>query len=135
MWEKKSNDVPSTIPKLSIEFEIIVEPIVNHQIRKKGLRIVKIKPIKTGFLILNFILLIPWTWVDFLSFITDLICKIEKIKINIPPIVPIILNIISDTWKDENVYKIYDNIMINGNSAIVCPNAIFNPTKDPYLLP
>ena len=25
--------------------------------------------------------------------------------------------------------------MIKGNSAIVCPNAIFNPTKDPYLLP
>ena len=70
-----------------------------------------------------------------LSFISDLICKIEKIKINIPPIVPIILNIISDTWKDENVHKIYDNTIINGNSAIVCPNAIFNPTKDPYLLP
>ena len=59
MWEKNSKDVPSIEPKLSIDSEIIVEPIVNHQIRKKGLRIVKIKPIKTGFLMLNFSLLIP----------------------------------------------------------------------------
>ncbi len=25
--------------------------------------------------------------------------------------------------------------MIKGNSTIACPDAIFNPTKDPYLLP
>jgi hypothetical protein len=25
--------------------------------------------------------------------------------------------------------------MIKGNSTIACPDAIFNPTKDPHLLP
>jgi hypothetical protein len=65
----------------------------------------------------------------------ELICKIEKTKIKIPPIVPINLNITSDTLRDEKVYKPYDNIMIKGNSTMACPDAIFNPTKDPYLLP
>jgi hypothetical protein len=45
------------------------------------------------------------------------------------------LNTTSDILKDENVYKLYDNMMIKGNSTMACPDAIFNPTKDPYLLP
>jgi len=136
MWEKKINDVPSTIPKLTKESEIIFEPIVNHHVRKKGLSIVKINPANIGFLILNFVLVIPLKLVvDFLSIRIEFICKIEKIKINIPPIIPIILKMVSETSRNENVYKPYANIMINGNSTIACPDAIFNPTKDPYLLP
>ena len=135
MWEKKTMDVPSTSPKLIRESEIILEPIVNHHTRKKGLSIVKINPTKIGFLILNFVLVIPWDWLDFLSLRIEWICKIEKNKIKIPPIVPINLNITSDTLKDENAYKPYDNIMIKGNSTMACPDAIFNPTIDPYLLP
>jgi len=100
------------------------------------LSIVKINPTKIGFLILNVVLVIPLDLlVDFLSLRIELICKLEKIKIKIPPVVPINLNITSDTLKEENVYKLYDNIMIKGNSTMVCPDAIFNPTKDPYLLP
>jgi hypothetical protein len=52
-------DVPSTSPKLIRESEIILEPIVNHHTRKNGLSIVKINPTKIGFLILNFVLVIP----------------------------------------------------------------------------
>ena len=137
MWEKKTSNVPSNIPKLTRESEIIFEPIVNHHTIKKGLSIVKRNPANIGFLILNFILVvIPfWSWFNCLYLRIDLICKIEKIMRNIPPNNPITLNVIPDTLKDENVYNPYDNIMIKGNSTIVCPNAIFNPTKDPYLLP
>lgn len=137
MWEKKTNDVPSTIPKLIRESETIFEPIVNHHTRKKGLSIVKINPTNIGFLILNFVLVIPLELVvvDFLSLRIEFICKIEKIKIKIPPIIPINLKIASETLRDENVYKPYDNTIIKGNSTMACPDAIFNPTKDPYLLP
>jgi hypothetical protein len=72
---------------------------------------------------------------DFLSLRIEIICKIEKIKIKIPPIVPIYLKTASDTSREENVYKPYDNTMTKGNSTMACPDAIFNPTKDPYLLP
>ena len=139
MWEKKISDVPSTTPKLTRESEIIFEPIVSHHIRKKGLSIVKRNPANIGFLILGFVLVMPLDSVvlifDFLSLRIKFICKIEKIKIKIPPIIPINLKIASETLRDENVYKPYDNIMIKGNSTMACPDAIFNPTKDPYLLP
>jgi hypothetical protein len=111
---------------------------VSHHTRKKGLSIVKINPANIGFLILDFVLEIPLDLVvvlDFLSLRIKFICKIEKIKIKIPPIIPITLKIASETSRDENVYKPYDNIMIKGNSTMACPDAIFNPTKDPYLLP
>jgi hypothetical protein len=107
---------------------------------KKGLSIVKRNPAKMGFLILNFVLVIPLDLVvvvvlDFLSLRIEFICKIEKIKIKIPPIIPINLKTASETSRNENVYKPYDNTMIKGNSTMACPDAIFNPTKDPYLLP
>jgi hypothetical protein len=110
---------------------------VSHHIRKKGLSIVKRNPANIGFLILNFVLVIPLDLVvlDFMSLRIEFICKIEKIKIKIPPIVPIYLKIASDTSREENVYKPYDNTMTKGNSTMACPDAIFNPTKDPYLLP
>jgi hypothetical protein len=113
---------------------------VNHHTIKKGLSIVKINPAKMGFLILNFVLVIPLDLVvvvvlDFLSLRIEFICKIEKIKIKIPPIIPINLKTASETSRNENVYKPYDNTMIKGNSTMACPDAIFNPTKDPYLLP
>ena len=53
MWDKNIIDIPSNIPKLIIESEISLEPIVSHHTRKKGLSIVKINPAKIGFLILN----------------------------------------------------------------------------------
>jgi hypothetical protein len=113
---------------------------VNHHTIKKGLSIVKRNPAKMGFLILNFVLVIPLDLVvvvvlDFLSLRIEFICKIEKIKIKIPPIIPINLKTASETSRNENVYKPYDNTMIKGNSTMACPDAIFNPTKDPYLLP
>ena len=137
MWEKKTNDVPSITPKLPRESEIIFEPMVSHHTRKKGLSIVKRNPAQIGFLILNFVEVIPVGLLvdDFLSLKIKFICKIEKIKIKIPPIIPITLKVVSETLRDENVYKLYDKTMIKGNSTIACPDAIFNPTKDPYLLP
>ena len=131
-------DIPSNTPKFITESEISLEPIVSHHTRKKGLSIVKINPASIGFLILDFILEIPLDLVgvlDFLSLRIEFISKIEKIKIKIPPIIPITLNIAYETSRDENVYKPYDNIMIKGNSTMACPDAIFTPTKDPYLLP
>lgn len=111
--------------------------MVSHHTTKKGLSIVKRNPANIGFLILNFVLVIPVDLLldDFLSLRIAFICKIEKIKIKLPPIIPIALKIVSETLRDENVYKLYDNTMIKGNSTIACPDAIFNPTKDPYLLP
>ena len=109
MWEKKTSNVPSNIPKLTRESEIIFEPIVNHHTIKKGLSIVKRNPTNIGFLILNFVSVIPLDLLvvddDFLSLKIVFICKIEKTKIKIPPIVPITLKIVSERAIDENVYK------------------------------
>jgi hypothetical protein len=58
MWDKNIIDIPSNIPKLIIESEINLEPIVSHHTRKKGLSIVKINPAVIGFLILNLLFVI-----------------------------------------------------------------------------
>ncbi len=114
----------------------LIKRFINHHTRKNGLSIVKINPAYIGFLIFNFVLVISLDFVvDFLSLRIEFICKIEKIKIKIPPINPINLNVTSETYMDENVYKLYYNTIIKGNSTMACPDAIFNPTKDPYLLP
>ena len=91
-------DIPSIIPKLITESEINLEPIVSHHTRKKGLSIVKIKPAKIGFLILNIRFVIAWELVD-LSLRIEIICKIENNIKKIPPVNPMNLNIISDTYK------------------------------------
>ena len=98
MWEKKTIDVPSTSPKLIRESEIILEPIVNHHTRKKGLSIVKINPTIIGFLILNLGFMIAWELVD-LSLRIEIICNIENNIRKIPPVNPMNLNILSDTCK------------------------------------
>ncbi len=98
MWDKNIIDIPSTTPKLITESEIILEPIVSHHTKKKGFMIVKINPIRIGFLILNLGCVIALELLD-LSLKIEIICKIENNNKKIPPITPMNLNITSDTCK------------------------------------
>ncbi len=106
---------------------------MSHHIRKKGFKALNITPNKIG----PFLLLIP-TYAFCLSSLTFVILIIwvkAKTIIAIPPMMLIIFRFSLFRKTYENVNKPKANAMTNGNSTIVCPNAILIPVSNPLFAP
>jgi hypothetical protein len=108
-------------------------PTVSHQIKKNGFKALNMTPNKIG----PFLAPIPTQAFCLLTlpFVMLIIWVKAKTTTAIPPTMLIIFRFSLFAKTCENVNKLNASAMTNGNSTIVCPNAILIPAVTPCLLP